>query len=96
MDRYTAQTVYGKLEQATFAWTGENQLGGERGYTSPIYAVRLDAKIDEDMEDDRSYSLFVRVNPNVGEAGDALLYVLELAREHELDPALENAGIMLT
>lgn len=96
MDRDTALALYSELEKQTFGWVGDLD---NKGYTSALYSVRLDARIDDSMEDDRSYAIFARVNSNAPDTKDALRALLDLVDEHdddELTLVLENAGAMIT
>lgn len=91
MEKDTALAIFSDLEAVTYGWVGD--LDGQ-GYTEVQYRVRLDA--DTGSDDERTYELFVRIQPNVPDPNDSLGYVLEVAKENGVDCALENAGLRLT
>lgn len=85
MERDVALDLFSEFEKCR-----ETEYGGD----PPTYSVRLDAAIDRE-KDQRYFRL--RLDPSVyAEPADALLFVLEQAREHGLTVSLENSAIELT
>lgn len=98
MEKDTALAIFNALEEQKYAWVLDD-IDGDTGMTGPKFNVRLDAGTDND--NDRFYKLFVRIDPDALameelDNRDALLFVLELCREHGVDPELQNAGIELS
>lgn len=96
MELDTALAIFRELEKATYGWVDD--LEG-KGKTAPVYTVRLDALVANSEDDERYYTLFVRLTPGAAvseEAQDHLRFVLDQAQEHGAVPALENAGLSLS
>jgi len=89
MDRTTALRVFDALEEATYEVEGMTT-------EFPTFNVRLDALTGQD--DERCFRLFTRIDPTAPEASaeDNLRFILDLAKEYELTPTLDNAGVELT
>lgn len=88
MDLKTAVSVFQLL--ATDSQTETTPSGT---WTTLTYDVRLDATTDSD-----SRACRVRVTPGRESGGigeDEWRYVLDLAKQHELDVDIENSGMVL-
>jgi hypothetical protein len=93
MDLDTALDVFREIE--SLRWKDLDRMldPGDDDWNPPIYSVRLDA--DEDRDDGRTFRIYVRMA--VGSTGDEddFRFILDLAKQHDLNVSLDNNGINL-